>query len=100
MSFDLIVNWVKANNLHHNPKLICKLLFQAAVYYIWRERNSRLHSSSPKTSQSLVKEIQLLMRAKLAGLDRALITKRALSPGTPPASTQTLLYSWFELLQT
>ncbi|CAA7049602.1 unnamed protein product [Microthlaspi erraticum] len=94
-SFVDIVSWIRSNNLPPKLKLICKLIFQAAVYYIWKERNARLHSPIVKVSQSLVKEIQLLLRAKLAGLDRSL-TSNVLSSSS---SQQSYLCTWFEFIQ-
>lgn len=50
---------------------ICMLLVQAITYCLWRERNARLHGSSNKPVHVLIKEINLLLRAKLFGMDRA-----------------------------
>lgn len=69
-SFDDIVNWVRSSSTNPKHKLICHLIFQAAADYIWKKRNSRLHTSVSKTIMVLVKEIQLIMRTKLSSLDR------------------------------
>lgn len=70
VSFQDIVTWIRSGSLRDNNRVICKLLLQAVVYSLWKERNSRLHDAPPRTYQVLIKEIQLIMRAKLAGLDR------------------------------
>lgn len=70
-TFDAVVDWVISKSLRPKLKTICRIIFQVVVYVLWRERNARLHSSAPKASQSLVKEIQLILRAKLVGLDRS-----------------------------
>ncbi|CAA7058013.1 unnamed protein product [Microthlaspi erraticum] len=70
VSFTDIISWVSAPFSSSGVKIICSLIFQAVVYFIWMERNLRLHSTSTKSSHTLVKEIKLLLRAKLAALDR------------------------------
>ncbi|KAF8102283.1 hypothetical protein N665_0199s0058 [Sinapis alba] len=51
-------------------KVICKLVFQAMVYAIWKERNIRFHSSISRSGATVIKEIQLQLRAKLYGVDQ------------------------------
>lgn len=65
-----IVRWVRSSTNNGKLKTICNLILQAVVYFIWKERNARLHTSSSKPAQLLVKEIQVLLRAKLYSLDR------------------------------
>ncbi|CAA7049535.1 unnamed protein product [Microthlaspi erraticum] len=91
-TLDDVVSWVITNSFSPRKKFICSILFQAVVYVLWRERNARLHSSNPKGSQALVKEIQLLIRAKLAGLDR-------LNLSMPGTSEPSYLHTWFAFFQ-
>ncbi|VVB04067.1 unnamed protein product [Arabis nemorensis] len=79
--FEDIVSWVQSSTKNKKLKSIVKLIFHAVVYYIWKEHNSRLHSSQVKTQQAVVKEIQLLLRAKLAGL-----AKEGVGPLIQPSS--------------
>lgn len=65
-----IVLWLTSVPLRKEIKSILKLVFQAAVYFIWKERNSRLHSGLNKPTWLIVKEIHLQIRAKLLALDR------------------------------
>ncbi|CAH8359590.1 unnamed protein product [Eruca vesicaria subsp. sativa] len=62
-----------------NPKLTLKLLkglfdfklaFQASLYMIWKERNSRLHTQVSRSASSLVAAIQRTIREKLDTLSR------------------------------
>ncbi|XP_056862460.1 uncharacterized protein LOC130510134 [Raphanus sativus] len=54
-----VVNWLRTSPARSNLKPVLKLVFQGAVYFIWRERNSRLHSAVNKPATQIVKEIQL-----------------------------------------
>lgn len=45
-------------------------MFQAAVYSVWKERNSRLLNWIIRALDSTVKEVQLQLRSKLFALDR------------------------------
>ncbi|VVB10400.1 unnamed protein product [Arabis nemorensis] len=74
MAYQLGVSKVSA---YPKATVICKLLLQAIVYKLWRERNTRLHTSVSKSADCLIKEDQVLMRQKLAGLD-----KKATSPSS------------------
>lgn len=97
--FEDLVVWVRSPFRIKKLGSICKIIFQAVVYGLWRERNSRLHSSSTKPAQLLVKEIQLLIRAKLAGLDRLLIRNRSSLDSSSPVALETYLALWFRFFQ-
>ncbi|KAG7577371.1 Endonuclease/exonuclease/phosphatase superfamily [Arabidopsis thaliana x Arabidopsis arenosa] len=91
--FGLLLNWIKKPTTNRKLNSICKLVLQALVYNIWKERNARLHSVSPRSTTQLKREIQLLLRRRLAGLDRA-----ATATGRPSSTTQaqeTYLSLWF-----
>ncbi|KAG7583950.1 F-box associated domain type 3 [Arabidopsis suecica] len=62
--------WLKSASTSKNLSLIIKLLFQASVYLIWRERNLRIHSNNFRNPHQIIKEIQLLVRARLDPLSR------------------------------
>lgn len=70
VTLENIVAWVQVSSFTQKVKIICTLILQAVIYVIWKERNSRLHSPVVKSQLTLVKEIQILMRAKLFGMDR------------------------------
>ncbi|CAA7016344.1 unnamed protein product [Microthlaspi erraticum] len=96
--FDGIISWISTCLNSSNLRTICKLLFQAVVYYLWAERNARIHSPSLKTFHTLVKEIKLTLRAKLSGLDRAAL-QTANSQSRQSSSLESLLHTWFEFIQ-
>ncbi|CAA7034399.1 unnamed protein product [Microthlaspi erraticum] len=64
-SIDQIVLWCKASTGNGKVNTICMLLVHAIVYFLWRERNARLHTLTAKSGSALIKEIRLLLRAKL-----------------------------------
>lgn len=82
--------WIQTASRNKNLSLIIKLLFQACIYSIWRERNRRLHSSNLRSTDVLIKEIQVIIRAKLDPLSRE-------QHCIPPAVS--LLSSWFSFFQ-
>ncbi|XP_020874182.1 uncharacterized protein LOC110226574, partial [Arabidopsis lyrata subsp. lyrata] len=84
------VRWLKNPCHDKNIALILRLAFQASMYSIWRERNSRLHTASSRPASALVFEIKNILRCHLDPLSRA---QRI----TPPAPT--LLGSWFDVFQ-
>lgn len=73
IGYDLIVEWVRSATTLTKLNTICKLLLQAIIYEIWKERNSRLHKDEIKPSAQVVREIQSTIRRKLAGLDTVLV---------------------------
>ncbi|CAA7042276.1 unnamed protein product [Microthlaspi erraticum] len=78
-------------------KIICLLLVQAIVYR--RERNARLHSPNFKPIHVLVKEIQLLLRAKLFSLDRSSSLVVTNASSRPASREDSFLSIWFRLFQ-
>ncbi|CAF1698607.1 unnamed protein product [Brassica napus] len=65
----------------------------AVVYVIWRERNTRLHNSTSRSISTLLKEVHLLIRAKLFGLDRNASPPQLRSASVSPPTTY--LQLWF-----
>ncbi|KAL0873789.1 hypothetical protein Bca101_023494 [Brassica carinata] len=97
LDFEAIIRWLPSFSTNAKVKTICNLLVQAIVYVLWKERNSRLHSSSRKPFLLLVKEVKKIIKAKLFGLDRA-TTALPLTTQTPHHSitmTETYLQLWF-----
>ncbi|AAF79261.1 F12K21.23 [Arabidopsis thaliana] len=73
-----VVKGLAARN--RNITLILKLIFPASLYFIWRERNQRLHSATSRPTTSIIKEIKMIVRTRLDPLSRA-------QRSTPPALT-------------
>lgn len=64
-----ITAWI-THQVEGKTKTILTLMFQAAVYSVWKERNSRLLNWIIRALDSTVKEVQLQLRSKLFALDR------------------------------
>ncbi|KAG7555489.1 Reverse transcriptase zinc-binding domain [Arabidopsis suecica] len=77
--------WLRNASTNSNVSTIIKLAFQASLYFVWKERNSRIHSGNSKPASVIIKEIQTIIRARLDPLSR---TQRCQPPGF------TLLSSW------
>ncbi|KAG7578747.1 Endonuclease/exonuclease/phosphatase superfamily [Arabidopsis thaliana x Arabidopsis arenosa] len=85
------LTWLLSASRDKNLSLIIKHIFQATIYFIWKERNLRIHSGVARHCNLIIKEIQLIVRARLDPLSRA---QSSLQPGS------SLLCSWFGLFQT
>lgn len=77
--------------------MICKLVLQATIYELWRERNVRLHDSVSKSTECVIRDVQALMRQKLAGLDKNGCAAPWLS--TTAMTDLTYLSLWFGYIQ-
>ncbi|CAN7063270.1 unnamed protein product [Brassica rapa subsp. trilocularis] len=84
-------------------KTIVKFIFQAVIYFVWKERNGRLHSNGQKQPIFVIKEIRLQIRAKLLGLDREIDSSmRPLYPEASAIAQQnkvSFLSIWFGRFQ-
>ncbi|WZY87903.1 hypothetical protein YC2023_044638 [Brassica napus] len=87
-----IFQWLPSSSTNLKVRTICNLLVQAIVYALWKERNLRLHTSSSRHSLLLVKEVKVILKAKLFGLDRS-PPGRSLQQST--SSSETYLHEWF-----
>ena len=76
-------------------RAILKLVFQGVIYFIWRERNSRLHSGVNKPATQIVKEIQVQIRAKLLGMDKEIF----LSYQVRSRTQESFISTWFNQFQ-
>ncbi|KAF8108672.1 hypothetical protein N665_0105s0025 [Sinapis alba] len=97
LSFDGSLNWVLQVSQNEKIKLVCKLLLHAVCYTLWREMNLRLHNSSSRSVQLLIKEIQVLMKANLIGMDRN--TSHLPRSATPQTIQESYLSVWFHNFQ-
>lgn len=57
------IKWVR-------PWLLIKLAFEAVMYFIWKERNNRLHNNTTRPVSALIEDISRQLRAKLDILSR------------------------------
>ncbi|KAJ4881704.1 RNA-directed DNA polymerase (reverse transcriptase)-related family protein [Raphanus sativus] len=52
------LRWLKDHTRDKNLMLITRLFFQASIYHIWKERNSRLHNGIARQAQVVIKDIK------------------------------------------
>ena len=100
-TFEGVEAWLRSSAVSKELKPLVLLIFQATIYFLWKERNSRLHTSSSKPSQVVIKEIQLQIRARLLGLDRERwsTTHSVTTAASTHIRTTTYLSLWFENFQ-
>lgn len=95
--------WAQQVTVSSKARSICLLILQAAVYFIWRERNARLHSAGELQPSILVKQIHLLLRAKVAALDLRSKPINGSSLNHRDLRTplgESFLYTWFKYFDT
>ncbi|CAN6894353.1 unnamed protein product, partial [Brassica oleracea] len=90
-TFDSIVMWMARPSSDPHVTLIFRLLYQALMYAIWRERNARLHSPVQRTSDTLITEIKDTIRLRIDPLSRSTRLNSS------SASSLTPLGTWFSL---
>ena len=97
-TFEHCLIWFRSVSADAKLKIIFKIIFQAVVYLLWKERNSRIHNSVSRSVNSLLKELHLILRAKLLGMDRK---DYLLRPTTQSISTDSVTYlqHWFRYFQ-
>ncbi|KAL0896691.1 hypothetical protein Bca101_080652 [Brassica carinata] len=86
-SFEAVLRWLLAPSRDKNVLLIIRLLFQAVVYLIWKERNQRIHNAVEKAPSILIAEIKQTIRLRLDP-----IARRQLIPACHPS----VLAVWLE----
>lgn len=69
--FEEGLRWLKNPSRDKNVKLIVRLLHQACLYLIWKERNARLHSDLVKQPQAIIAEIKNTLRLRLDPIARS-----------------------------
>ncbi|KAL0644322.1 hypothetical protein Bca4012_042612 [Brassica carinata] len=81
------LRWLKDPIGDKNLVLITRLLFQASIYHIWKERNSRLHRGIARQAELVVADIKQTILLRLDPLSR--------KQNAPPGFS--LLSSWFQV---
>jgi len=64
------LGWVNSATRDPNLSLIIKLIFQASVYLLWKERNDRIHSLQHRSPAAIIRSISLILRSRLDPLSR------------------------------
>ena len=80
------LRWLSNPSSDEFLKLIIKLVYQTAIYSIWKERNARVHNQSFRPARILIAEIKQVVLARLDPLSRAHNSRR---------TDTTLLGTWF-----
>lgn len=70
------LRWLRNPAADEFVKLIVKLVYQAAVYNIWKERNARIHNNSFRQAIVVIREIKQAVQARLDPLSRAHRSRR------------------------
>jgi len=78
--------WINSASCDANLCLIIKLVFQASIYLLWKERNRRIHSHAPRTFALIIEELKVILWSKLDPISRR---SEFDSPGS------SLLSTWF-----
>ncbi|CAF2276876.1 unnamed protein product, partial [Brassica napus] len=68
--FEAILRWLNAPSRDPSITLIVRLIFQAVLYLVWKERNSRVHGGVEKPHSAIVAEVQQIIRFRLDPLAR------------------------------
>lgn len=77
LGFMEVLRWLKSPSRDRNVTLIIRLIHQAVLYLIWKERNSRIHSAVEKPPGSIIAEIKQTIRLRLDPIAR----RQVISPG-------------------
>ena len=80
------LRWLRNPSPEEFVKLIVKLVYQAALYSIWKERNARIHNQISRPAQAVILEMKQTVQARLDPLSRAHNSRR---------TDITLLGTWF-----
>ncbi|KAL0788341.1 hypothetical protein Bca101_004587 [Brassica carinata] len=94
LSFDGSLNWVLQASPNKRVKLVCKLLLHAVCY---TQMNLRLHNSSSRSVHLLIRDGQMVMKAKIIGIDRS--TSQIQRSTRPQISQESYLSVWFQYFQ-
>ncbi|KAL0740389.1 hypothetical protein Bca4012_081902 [Brassica carinata] len=74
---------LKSGSYSREWRLLLRLIWQGVIYYSWSERNSRIHRSSFRSTASILREINSLIRRKIAVIRL-----------TDPAYSSALFQAW------
>lgn len=93
-----IIIWLSSPQITGKFRIILHLIFQATIYHLWKERNSRLHTSTSRPSNMILKDILLHLRSKLCALDREELTMPRPITSIEPQQPS-YLHIWFDRIQ-
>ncbi|KAL0654823.1 hypothetical protein Bca4012_075407 [Brassica carinata] len=70
------LRWLRNPSSGEFKKLIIKLVYQAALYCIWKERNTRIHNQNFRSAQAVIIEMKQIIQARLDPLSRVHNSRR------------------------
>ncbi|XP_048619881.1 uncharacterized protein LOC125590370 [Brassica napus] len=85
-SFKAVLRWLKAPTRNKNVTLIIRLIHQAVLCLVWKERNKRIHTAVEKPPGTLIAETQQIVKLRLDPPTRRQIT---------PQGQDLVLATWF-----
>lgn len=68
--FEAVLRWLLAPSRDKNITLIVRLVYQAVIHLVWKERNKRIHSNETKLPGTLIAEIKQMIKLRLDPLAR------------------------------
>ncbi|CAN6894972.1 unnamed protein product [Brassica oleracea] len=95
-TFSEVIRWVHHSTPPGKIRTICKLVTQAVFYAIWNEKNKRLHTSVARHPQLIIREIQIILKAKLYGMDQNVGNTKRISSVRPNPGDR-YLHLWFQI---
>lgn len=63
--FEECLRWLKTSTTDPNKLLIIKLIFQAVIYMLWKERNSMAHTNISRPTQIIIQEVKKTLQLRL-----------------------------------
>ncbi|XP_019090992.1 PREDICTED: uncharacterized protein LOC109128645 [Camelina sativa] len=90
LNFEDGVRWLKNPCRDKNVAWILRLAYQASVYSIWKECNTRIHTASSRPASAVLMETKTMLRSHLGPLT---LKQRVSNP------SDTLLVTWFRVFQ-
>ncbi|CAL9215923.1 unnamed protein product [Arabidopsis halleri] len=67
--WDITLHSLVARDGRTEEDILLRLCFQITVYYIWRERNARIHNGVYSSAPQMVKLIDKIVRNRIASLN-------------------------------
>ncbi|XP_010495645.1 PREDICTED: uncharacterized protein LOC104772766 [Camelina sativa] len=65
LEFETRARWLRQPSRNKNVATILRLAYQASMYAIWRERNSRLHLATSRPASAVLLEIKTILQLHL-----------------------------------
>lgn len=67
-NWDTLLSQLKVYSISKPNRKLLLIAWQASIYFVWTERNNRLHRNNYKSVDTLVREADLLVRNRIASI--------------------------------